>query len=288
MVALPDDDRWSIRILTDTDKPRVLRFLERDPLMNVYLISRILDEGMSLQTQTIEIEQRRRTICVATLSSNVVAAVDPEAPADSRAMALTLLSDRVVRSSIAPRAIICEATVVEELWRNLQPRLDPPTVVRLNQPVYALSENASLPRELHRVRYGRIDDLDQLVPACAAMHREEVGIDPLERDAIGYRQRIRELVLRRRSLLMREGGKIAFKTEFSAVTPAAVQLMGVWTVPELRRRGFAQLGLAEICGHLLAQQKVVTLFVNDFNTGAIRLYESLGFRRIGANRALIW
>ena len=29
-------------------------------------------------------------------------------------------------------------------------------------------------------------------------------------------------------------------------------------------------------------------FVNDFNKPAIGLYESLGFQRIGVNRALIW
>jgi predicted GNAT family acetyltransferase len=32
----------------------------------------------------------------------------------------------------------------------------------------------------------------------------------------------------------------------------------------------------------------VTLFVNDFNQPAISLYEELGFKRIGMNRALIW
>ena len=30
------------------------------------------------------------------------------------------------------------------------------------------------------------------------------------------------------------------------------------------------------------------MFVNDFNSPAISLYESLGFKRIGVNRALIW
>ena len=50
-------------------------------------------------------------------------------------------------------------------------------------------------------RYSTLRDLDQLVPACAAMHKEEVGIDPLERDAAGYRERIRELVEQKRSVI---------------------------------------------------------------------------------------
>src|SRR6201987_3172553 len=113
------------------------------------------------------------------------------------------------------------------------------------------------------------------------MHKEEGGIDPLERDAVGYRERIRELVEKKRSIIRVLNGRIAAKCEFSAVTPEAVQLMGVWTDPSLRRRGLGRALLREVCGHLARKGKSVTLFVNDFNLPAIALYESLGFRQIG-------
>ena len=83
-------------------------------------------------------------------------------------------------------------------------------------------------------------------------------------------------------------GVIAAKCEFSAVTPDAVQLMGVWTAPAYRRRGLSRAMLREVCGHLARKGKTVTLFVNDFNRPAMSLYEGLGFQRIGVNRALIW
>jgi hypothetical protein len=141
---------------------------------------------------------------------------------------------------------------------------------------------------MQKTRYATVRDLDQLVPACAAMHKEEVGIDPLERDAVGYRERVRELVEKKRAVVRVEQGKIVSKCEFSAVTADAVQLMGVWTHPQFRRHGLARETLLEICGHLFRQGKTVTLFVNDFNLPAITLYESMGFQRIGMNRALIW
>jgi len=72
------------------------------------------------------------------------------------------------------------------------------------------------------------------------------------------------------------------------MTPHCVQLMGVWTNPRARRRGYALGMLREVCGHLARKGRTVTLFVNDFNAPAIALYESLGFQRIGMNRALIW
>jgi predicted GNAT family acetyltransferase len=64
--------------------------------------------------------------------------------------------------------------------------------------------------------------------------------------------------------------------------------MGVWTDPRHRRQGIARTLLREVCGHLARKGRSVTLFVNDFNRPAISLYDSLGFKRIGVNRALIW
>jgi predicted GNAT family acetyltransferase len=72
------------------------------------------------------------------------------------------------------------------------------------------------------------------------------------------------------------------------VSEDAVQLMGVWTHPQFRRHGIAKVTMREVCGHLFRQGKNITLFVNDFNLPAIGLYESIGFQRIGMNRALIW
>src|SRR6185295_8330729 len=98
--------------------------------------------------------------------------------------------------------------------------------------------------------YSSMRDLDALVPAAAAMHKEEVGIDPLERDAAGYRERVRELIEKKRSIICVREGRIVAKCEFSAVTPEAVQLMGVWTDPRLRRHGYGRLLLREVCGHI--------------------------------------
>ena len=53
-------------------------------------------------------------------------------------------------------------------------------------------------------------------------------------------------------------------------------------------RDLARELLREVSGHLFRKGKAVTLFVNDFNAPAVALYEGLGFRRVGINRALIW
>jgi predicted GNAT family acetyltransferase len=287
VVALPSDGKWSLRALSETDGADALRFLRQDRLLNVFLIARSLEDGLAAGSPIVEVRHERETVCIASLGTNVVLAAGRDDDPDRREMAVALVADRIVNRMVPVRAIICSADLVDALWKRLRTRIDPPSVVRMNQPIYALTET----REAGVLRSGRfatLGDLDQLVPACAAMHMEEVGINPLDRDALGYRERIRELVEKRHSVVRIEGGQIAFKCEFSAVTPDAVQLMGVWTAPQYRNRGFARQTLGELCGMLIRGGRSVTLFVNDFNTPAIRLYESLGFERIGTNRALIW
>lgn len=287
LVFHTSDTRWSLRPLQSSDTRRILRYLEDSYLMNVFLISRILDEGLPA-TNSMEVRHGEDTICIASVSGNVVlAARHPRDPAKI-ASALALVAARITSKSIPVRAIVSEAELVEPLWQHLERRIDPPTVVRLEQPVYALDHDNEMFSDLRAVRYATTEDMETLVPACAAMHTEEVGINPLDRDAFSYRERIRELVTSRRSLLMMEGSRIVFKCEFSAVTPEAVQLMGVWTAPPFRRKGYARRALQEICGHVIREGRKLTLFVNHFNQPAIHLYETLGFRQIGRNRALIW
>jgi hypothetical protein len=287
MATLPAEGRWSIKSLSDDDVASALAFLRRDALINVYLISRLLEERSVAATQVYAVWHNREITLLASLATNIVLASDPGAPTNVTETAVALVADRILTRMLPVRAIISPATLVDMLWKQLHSRIDPPTVVRLSQPIYAIRRRFDF-LELTTARYATLRDLDALVPACAAMHKEEVGIDPLERDAAGYRERVRELIERKRSIIRVTDGVIASKCEFSAVTTDVVQLMGVWTDPRFRRRGLAKETLREVAGHLFRKGKAVTLFVNDFNSGAIALYESLGFQRIGVNRALIW
>jgi predicted GNAT family acetyltransferase len=287
MATLPVEGRWSIKSISDDEIGDALTFLRRDPLINVYLISRILEERFASSTQTVEVRHNHEIILIASLATNIVLAADPEVPRDVTETGIAIIAERILTRMMPVRAIISPAHLVEMLWSKLRTRLDPPTVVRMNQPVYAIQGRFDFP-DMKLARYSTRRDLEKLVPACAAMHTEEVGIDPLQRDAGGYRERIRELIEQTRSVVYMVDGVIAAKCEYSAITNDSVQLMGVWTNPACRRRGYARTLLREVCGHNARKGRSVTLFVNDFNLPAIALYESLGFRRIGLNRALIW
>ena len=64
-----------------------------------------------------------------------------------------------------------------------------------------------------------LDDLELLMPACAAAHEQELGVDPMRRDAGGLSLAHARQIEDGRSWLWVEDGTILFKAEASAWTP---------------------------------------------------------------------
>ncbi|HET7743363.1 MAG TPA: GNAT family N-acetyltransferase [Gaiellaceae bacterium] len=184
-----------------------------------------------------------------------------------------------------PRMLIGESTAVGDLWDAAQSRLPRAREDRPGQPVYVLRESA--PAEKTGLRQATIDDLELLVPACAAAHQEELGVDPLRRDPEGFRWRTRAQIEEGRSWLWVEDGTILFKAEASAWTPSAVQLQQVWVDPPARRQGHGTRGLRELCGLLLEGVPAVCLFVRSENAAAIHLYEKVGMQHVLDYRSVL-
>src|SRR4051812_41510153 len=138
MATLPIEGRWSIRLLSEDDFKDALEFLQRDPLINVYLISRLLEERTLAASQIAVVRYNGAIVVVASLATNIVLAGDPSVPKDITDSGVSLVAERILARMLPVRAIISPAALVEALWSDLRSRLDPPTVVRLNQPVYAL------------------------------------------------------------------------------------------------------------------------------------------------------
>ena len=184
------------------------------------------------------------------------------------------------------RMIIGEQGAVSELWEAAAPNLPRPREDRPEQPVYVLDESPE--SRGSGLRPSVPADLDLLVPACAAAHEEEVGIDPMRRDPDGFRWRTRVQIEEGRSWLWEEDGVILFKAEASAWTPSAVQLQQVWTDPSARGRGYASRALADLCRALLERTPAVCLFVRPENEVAIRLYERIGMRHALDYRSVLF
>jgi predicted GNAT family acetyltransferase len=132
------------------------------------------------------------------------------------------------------------------------------------------------------------EDFELLLPACAATHEGEIGVNPLATDAEGFRRRTRQQIEDGRSWVWIENGTILFKAEASAWTPQAVQLQQVWVDPDARDQGYGQRGLRDLIRLLLDRTPRVCLFVRADNPAAIRLYERVGMERVGFYRSLLF
>jgi ribosomal protein S18 acetylase RimI-like enzyme len=184
------------------------------------------------------------------------------------------------------RMIIGDERAVTELWEAARERVPPPREDRPGQPVFAITE-APEPGG-SGLREAVLADLELLLPACAATHEGEIGVDPLRIDAEGFRRRTRQQIDDGRSWVWIENGTILFKAEASAWTPHAVQLQQVWVDPEVRNQGYGRRGLSDLIGLLLERVPRVCLFVRADNPAAIRLYERAGMERVGSYRSLLF
>jgi ribosomal protein S18 acetylase RimI-like enzyme len=188
-------------------------------------------------------------------------------------------------SRASPRMLIGERRAVGDLWSASRRKLGRAREDRLRQPVYV----STAPPEPGGtgLRPATPTDLDLLVPACARAHQEELGVDPLRRDANGFRWRTRVQIEEGRSWLWVEDGVILFKAEASAWTPTAVQLQQVWVDPPARRLGNASRALRDLLVRLLGDVPAVCLFVRAENDAAIRLYETVGMRHVLDYRSVL-
>jgi len=253
----------------EPDLDAVLAFCRRDPVERVFLE----DVARRGHGRFLAVEGPDGIAALCHLGTNVV-------PSGS---GCGVFADAAAK--VGARMLIGEERAVTELYAQARRRLPRPRDDRPGQPVYAISE----PPEPggSGLRPATLADLDLLVPACAASHYEELGVDPLRRDPEGFRWRTRMQIEEGRSWIWEVDGTIRFKAEASAWTPSAVQLQQVWVDPPARRRGYAASALRDLVRLLLEGTPVVTLFVRRDNQPAIRLYDAIAMRRVLSYRSVL-
>ena len=257
-------------MLTDPALDAILAFCADDPIERVFLED-VARRGFA-RFRAIEGERRLAALCY--FGANVV----PSGQGCDAFAAEASLG--------ATKMIIGEEGAVTDLWSAARSIMPEPREDRPGQPVYAIEEPPE--GDSTGLRAATIEDLDLLLPACAATHLEELGVDPLERDPDAFRRRTVSQIQEGRSWLWTEDGTILFKAEASAWTPSAVQLQQVWVDPEARGQGYGTRGIGDLTRLLLERTPSVCLFVRPENDPAIRLYEKIGMRRAGTYRSVLF
>jgi predicted GNAT family acetyltransferase len=269
----------SLRVLGAGDLPAALDHLSRDPVANVFVMSRIeaaLQQPWRLGGELWGFGRGRSWSGLCYSGANLV----PDAGSDDAALAA--FADRARRRGRRCSSIVGPRHQVLTLWSDLVDVWGPGREVRDDQPLMAIEHDPRIePDPL--VRPVRDDELDVLLPACIEMFTEEVGVSPVGAgDAALYRARVRELVVGGRALARIDKGRVVFKAELGSVSSRVCQVQGVWVHPDLRGQGLAAAGMATVVDH--ARRRFVpsvSLYVNGYNVPARRTYERVGFERVG-------
>jgi predicted GNAT family acetyltransferase len=154
--------------------------------------------------------------------------------------------------------------------------------VRRRQPLLVLDRADSPAHGDPRVRAITHREVDAYLPAAAAMFTEELGVSPYRATTAGdYRRRVTGLIAAGRAFgVVDDDGSVLFKADIGAVSAHTCQVQGVWVRPDLRGRGLGGSALAVVLRHALTLAPTVSLYVNDFNTAARRMYARLGMRQV--------
>ncbi len=264
----------------------MLRLLRRQPEHNIYLLGQVARGGL-MRTESgapmLGYFHHGLLEGVMSLGPNLVLSA-PISPAGVAAFA-----DRASEMALHPRVAVGHDRHLDHFMTAYgrdpdQIRMERPDQILFRVRPGTLAGDAREPG----LRPGRVTELDAIVVADRAMVAEELGFDPFLGDLASYRAGWRRRIQEERAWVVGEpGGPPVFKVELSAVCDDGIQLSGVYTTPSHRRRGVAYRAVGELCQRLHAKVPVVTLYVHELNVGAVRLYEALGFERVGRVRS-VW
>ncbi len=276
-------DTLPVRVLGASDLAEATRIAARDPVVNVFVLSRLQAGGARVGGELWGHQRDGRLRSLCWLGANIV-------PVEADAAAIAAFADRAKRLPRRCSSIVGRAEHVLPLWHALSPVWGPARDIRARQPLLVIDRATPVPDPDPAVRVAGPGDLEVLLPACVTMFTEEVGVSPLAGDGGAlYRARVRELLETRRAYARIENGQVIFKAEIGAASAGVCQIQGVWVNPAYRGRGLAVAGMAAVVE--LARREVapiVSLYVNDYNLPALATYRRVGFRVVGTFSSVLF
>lgn len=267
----------AIKTLREGDRRRVVEFLEQAPYENLFLLSRIDEWGIDRRRlgRLLSFEKGGEIVGLCLDGGTVfVTGNDPDA---LPFFVLELGRWRRCSSILGPSFPALGVFVgLAERWRQQWGSV---SNVRRKQPVMLLD---GPPRVEPDPRVKRItrDDFQSYLDASVDMYTEEIGSSPFKYGP-GYESFALARVDEGDAYGIVENGEVIFKADLGPRHDGQVQLQGVWLKPDLRGSGQSSAMLSGMLGLVRRRFPQVSLYVNDFNTPAIKSYERLGFRHVG-------
>lgn len=264
------------RLLTSEDEAEALAFLAQRPLHTVCMTGLILENGLVSPSNRGDFYAHSNAMGQMEGVALIGHATLIEAHSEAALEAFAHLAQTNQRAHL----IRGEQEMIERFWNFYTP---------VESKARAISREMLLEqRELtlafepvNDLRLATLDDLDAITSVNAAMIYEECGVNPLESDKSGFRQRTARRIERERIWVWIENGQLIFKTDVMSATPEVIYLEGVFVNPLERGKGYGLRCFSQLCQHLLKRTKSICLLVNEHNQTAINLYKKAGYKLQG-------
>jgi len=264
--------------LGQADWPRLRDLIDPEVPLNIFLASRVAQFGLDparLGCAVLGFERRGRLVAALHCGANLFLLGDDEEAMDAF---VDQLGPRIHTQSV-----VGPAGVIPEFHRRLVRRWGgswgSPRSVREHQPIMVLDGNPLVAPDM-RVHPITLEEADPYFQAAVSMYTEEVGGSPLDATN-SYRFYIHSLIRSHRAFGAVTDGHAWFKADIGSTYGRYCQVQGVWLAPALRGRGLAEPAMAQAVVLARRSWPVVTLYVNDYNVRAVRVYLRLGFTIVG-------
>ena len=170
-----------------------------------------------------------------------------------------------------------EQELVRRFWQYYEPRGRRPRRIA-RELLLEQRLPAAVFEPVRGLRPATSEDLNLILPVNAELIAAECGVNPLERDPVGFRVRLLRRIEQGRVWVWVRDGRLLFKTDVLADTPAATYLEGVWVDPAERGRGHGLRCLSQLSRTLLARTETVCLVVAAGAAAAQNFYRKAGYK----------
>lgn len=267
-----------LRLLGPDDRDSVETLLARRPVENLFLAAKIdafgVDRRRLGKLHGFERDGELTAVCL-NAGTIFAAGMDPDAiPEFVEAIGGTRRASSILGASMTALGLFLG---LSERWPGAWGNY---ANVRRKQPLMVRRGACDIEPD-PRVRPLTMRDFESYLAASVHMYTDEIGSSPYKYGP-GYESFVADRIKNRDAWGIVENSEVIFKADLGPKMGEQAQLQGVWVHPDHRGKGLSTPALAGMIKDVVLDHEVVSLYVNDFNTPAIRSYERLGFEHVGA------
>src|SRR5919112_3064535 len=218
--------------LAEKHKAEILAFLGERPLHTVYMTGCILDNGVVSPLNRGSFYGYRgrdgRLEGVALIGHATLF----EARSDASLAAFAALAQKCTRTHM----LLGEMEKVENFWSHYAGGGQEPRLV-CREMLFEPKFPVAVKEPVRGMRKATLADLELVMPVHARMAFEESGVNPMEKDPIGFRLRCARRIEQGRVWVLVEDGRLIFKADVVSETSEVIYLEGIYVTAEERGQG---------------------------------------------------